>query len=276
MRELGKQETGGLFTFSIIVADNDRLESAIGVVTEFQAASPIQVTYCVEPRQNIALARNKAIENAVGDFIAFIDDDEFPKEGWLRNLFTTCVTSNVAGVLGPVRPQFSHPPPSWIVKSQLAERSTYDTGHVMDWRQSRTGNVLYKKEILVGCMEPFRPQFGTGGEDVDFFERMEKNGHVFIWCNEADVYEVVPEARCTRMYYIRRALLRGRNSFQREGPRTISIAKSLIAVPAYACALPILFMAGHHHFMKYLIRLCDHVGKLLSLIGLPPVKVRES
>ena len=36
-------------------------------------------------KQNIALARNKAIENAKGDFIAFIDDDEFPLDQWLLN-----------------------------------------------------------------------------------------------------------------------------------------------------------------------------------------------
>ena len=276
LEELGKQETGGLFTFSIVVVDNDHVESAKRVVTEFLATSPIRVTYCVEPRQNIALARNKAIENAKGDFIAFIDDDEFPTAEWLRNLFTACSVHDVAGVLGPVRPHFSHPPPSWIVKGKLAERPTYDTGHVLDWRQSRTGNVLFKKEILVGCGEVFRPQFGEGGEDVDFFERMTKSGCVFIWCNEADVYEVVPEARCTRMYHIRRALLRGRNSLQREGPGVFSIGKSLIALPVYGFALPILFVFGHHHFMNYLIRFCDHAGKLLALIGLNPVKVRES
>lgn len=276
LEELAKQDTGGLFTFSIVAVDNDHVASAKRVVTEFLATSPIRVTYCLEPRQNIALARNKAIENASGDFIAFIDDDEFPSAKWLWTLFTTCLASNAAGVLGPVRPYFSHPPPSWIVKGNLAERPTYATGHIMDWRQSRTGNVLFKKEILVGCGEPFRPQFGTGGEDVDFFERMTKRGCVFTWCNEADVYEVVPEARCTRMYHIRRALLRGRNSLQREGPRALSIAKSLIAIPAYAFALPFLFVVGHHHFMKYLIKLCDHAGKLCALIGLHPVKVRGS
>jgi succinoglycan biosynthesis protein ExoM len=53
--------------------------------------------------------RNKAIENATGDFVAFIDDDEFPTAGWLWNLFTACSAYDVAGVLGPVRPHFSHP-----------------------------------------------------------------------------------------------------------------------------------------------------------------------
>jgi len=273
---LGGQDTSGLFTFSIVVVDNDRSESAKRIVEDFIAASPIRVIYCVEPRQNIALARNKAIKNAKGDFVAFIDDDEFPTGEWLRNLFTACCAYDAAGVLGPVRPYFTHPPPRWMVEGKLAERATYDTGHVMDWRQSRTGNVLFKKEILDGGVEAFRPQFGTGGEDVDFFARMTKSGCVFIWCDEAAVYEVVPQARCTRMYHIRRALLRGRNSLQHEGRRVFSIGKSLIAMPVYGFVLPILFVVGHHHFMKYLIKFCDHAGKLFALIGFNPVKVRES
>lgn len=276
LEELKGQQTQGLFTFSIVVADNDQSESAKQVVEDFIAAAPIRAIYCVEPRQNIALARNKALENAKGEFVAFIDDDEFPTADWLWNLFTACSSHHVAGVLGPVRPNFTHLAPGWLIKGRLDERQTYETGHVMDWRQSRTGNVLFKKEILDGCSEPFRPQFGTGGEDVDFFERMMKSGFVFIWCKEASVLEEVPQSRCTRMYYIKRALLRGRNTFQREDRQVLSIGKSLIALPLYGLALPVLFVFGHHHFMKYLIKWCDHAGKLLALIGVNPVKVRES
>ena len=272
---LGEQDTGGLFTFSIVIVDNDHSESARRVVEDFSASSPVGVTYCVELRQNIALARNKAIENAKGEFVAFIDDDEFPSREWLWNLFTACSACDAAGALGPVRPYFRHTPPVWIIKGKFAERPTYVTGHIMDWRQSRTGNVLFKKEILRGCEQAFRSQFGTGGEDVDFFERMMKKGWVFVWCNEADVFEDVPQDRCTRRYHIRRALLRGRNSLQREGYRGPSIGKSLIAVPAYGFLLPFLFVIGHHHFMKYLIKFCDHAGKVLALIGMNPVKVRE-
>src|SRR6266478_7010650 len=102
LRELADQETGGLFTYSIVVADNDQSESARAVVSDFASSSSIQIKYCAEPRQNIALARNKAIENASGDFIACIDDDEFPQQDWLLNMFKACAQYGVAGVLGPV------------------------------------------------------------------------------------------------------------------------------------------------------------------------------
>src|SRR5208283_4072079 len=78
LEKLAGQETGGSFTYSIVVADNDAAESAKTVVSGFQRSATVPLQYCVEPRQNIALTRNKALENSDGDFVAFIDDDEFP------------------------------------------------------------------------------------------------------------------------------------------------------------------------------------------------------
>src|SRR5262245_23547681 len=79
LRELAMQETGGLFTYSVIVVDNDRAETARPVVAAAIIESfPVPITYCVEPRQSIARARNRAVATATADFIAFIDDDELP------------------------------------------------------------------------------------------------------------------------------------------------------------------------------------------------------
>ena len=85
LEELANLETEGRFTFSIVVADNDRLRSAEALVSNFAAGSSAPVTYCAEPEQNICLARNRAIENATGDMIAFIDDDEFPESAGCSN-----------------------------------------------------------------------------------------------------------------------------------------------------------------------------------------------
>ena len=71
--DLREQETGGLFSYSVLVVDNDRQGSAEQVVSEFRAQQSFRVDYFIEPRQNIALARNKAIENAIGDYVVFID-----------------------------------------------------------------------------------------------------------------------------------------------------------------------------------------------------------
>ncbi len=275
LNELALQETDGSFTYSIVVADNDREESARQVVADFNATSAIRAVYRVEPEQNIARARNKTLENGTGDYVAFIDDDEFPSAPWLRNLLKTCLKHGVAGVLGPVQPHFEESPPSWVTRGRFFERPRHETGFQIDLKEARTGNLLFDRRILEGAKEVFRPQFKTGGEDVDFFGRMKAKGLVFIWCDEASVFETVPASRCKRRYLLRRALLRGRNSLRNPAGRLGNIAKSLLAVPLYGIALPFLLLLGQHVFLKYLIKFVDHSGRLLALVGLNPARERE-
>lgn len=265
------QETNGLFTYSIVVADNDRARSAEPVVAAFADSSKISVRYCVEPQQNISLTRNQAIRNAEGNFIAFIDDDEFPTERWLLTLFTTLHARGVDGVLGPVKPHFDGDPPRWVVDGKFYDRPSYPTGMVIDGKKGRTGNVLLKKEVFRGEKCPFRPQFLTG-EDQDFFRRMIERGHVFVWCHEALAYEVVPPVRWRRDFMVRRALLRGANSLLHPSFGILDVVKSLIAVPAYSVLLPVMLLFGQGTFMKYVVSLFDHLGRLLAVMGIHPVR----
>jgi glycosyltransferase involved in cell wall biosynthesis len=273
--ELARQETGGGFSYSAVIADNDRNQSARQVVEAFDAVAPIRAVYCVEPEQNISRARNKTLQHATGDYIAFIDDDEFPTRGWLANLLKTCQATGADGVLGPVKPHFEEAPPAWATKGRFFERPTHETGYRIDLKEARTGNVLLDRRILEGVTEVFLPELGKGGEDVEFFSRMMGKGRVFVWCDEAAVYESVPPTRCTRGYLLRRALLRGRNSLKNPVGRLGKIARSFLAVPLYTLILPITYLRGQHVGLKYLIKLSDHGGRLLALLGLNPISERD-
>jgi glycosyltransferase involved in cell wall biosynthesis len=267
--ELSSQDTAGLFTFSIVIADNDQARSAEAVVVEAYARNGVPIKYCVEPRQNIALARNKVVENAEGEFLAFIDDDEFPGRDWLLNLYRTRQEYNVDGVLGPVMRHFDQVPPVWLQKSQFYVRRVNPTGMRVDWHEARTGNVLLKREIVIGDAAPFRPEF-RAGEDQDFFRRKIDEGRVFIWSAEAEAFEVVPPSRWKRVYLMRKALLRGATAGLHCD--AVGVIKSIIAIPLYTLALPFSLLAGHHYFMTLLVKLCDHLGKLLILVGINPIR----
>jgi len=271
LSKLVVQDTNGLFTFSIVVADNDHLRSAEPLVSEFSALSSVHVLYCAEPQQSIALARNKCIQNASGEFVAFIDDDEFPSEYWLLNLFNTCEKYQVDGVLGPVMRHFDDEPPKWLLKSSLYKRPRHPTGFVVGWMEARTGNVLLRKRLFTPDGQPFKPEF-RAGEDQDFFRRMITEHHVFIWCDEAVVYELVPPGRWKATVILRRALLRGATARLQPTCSTMSMAKSVIAVPVYTVALPVALLCGFHRFMTLLVKLCDHLGKLLAALNINVVK----
>ncbi len=269
---LAQQDTRGLFTYSILVVDNDGSQSAQAVVSDFAATSGVPVRYCVEPQQNISLARTKAVANAAGDFVAFVDDDEFVPQDWLQTLFTACNEYQADGTLGPVKPHFDVQPPAWVIKGGFYDRPSYPTGLVIDGAKGRTGNTLVKMEVFAAAgAQPFRPELRSA-EDQDFFTRVIAQGYRFVWCHEAMAYEVVPPIRWDRRFMLRRAMLRGGTNVLRRDFGPLEVVKSLIAVPVYALLLPFSLLTGQHRFMTVLLKLTDHLGKLLTMVNCNPVR----
>ncbi len=272
LSKLEQQETNGLFDYSAVVVDNDVAESARNTVESFAKQSDLAISYHVQPEQNIALARNKAVENAKGDYIAFIDDDEFPDKKWLQKLCEAQVQYKSDGALGPVLPYFEKEPPGWVVKGNFFDRPAHSTGQVLSWKNTRTGNALLKRELFKPGHLWFNPDFGSGGEDRDFFRRKIEEGHVFVWCDEAPVFETIPPVRWKRTVLLKRAMIRGKMALNSSGSRVTSVFKSMIAVVLYAVSLPFVCVVGHHVFMKYLIKECDHLGKVFAFLGIDLLK----
>ena len=87
------------FNFSVIVVDNDTLQSAEATVKGMQRKVSFEIKYCIEHHPAIPKARNRAVREADGNFIVFIDDDEIPSAEWLLNLYKTAQKYRVDGVL---------------------------------------------------------------------------------------------------------------------------------------------------------------------------------
>jgi hypothetical protein len=97
-------------------------------------------------------------------------------------------------------------------------------------------------------------------------------GCVFVWCAEAEVFEVIPPARWKRIYLIKKGLLRGASAALQPNCTAVSILKSALAVPLYAILLPFALLLGQHRFMTLLVKLCDHLGKLSAVMGVSLIK----
>jgi len=240
--------------------DNDAAQSARQIVIDADDGTG-SIRYWVEPIRNIAMARNKAVQSAVGDFVAFIDDDEFPVPDWLYHAYRTCLAYGADAVLGPVKPQFETPPPSWVVKGGLFERPTYPTGTVLAWHKTRTGNVLLKRSLFETHL--FRPEF-RHSEDQDFFKRIMRAGHVAVWCDDAAVFEIQRPERFRVDYFLKRALLRGNVSLRLQPHPLLMAAKSSVALMIYTLLLPVFAVVRHDLLIKFLIKECDHIGKLMA------------
>ena len=54
--------------------------------------------------------------------------------------------------------------------------------------------------------------------------------------------------------------------------QSASACRSLVAVAAYAALLPATLLLGQAAFMTYVVKLCDHLGRLLALLGIKPIR----
>lgn len=281
LRNVAMQETDGLFDFSVVVVDNDAAGPAGETVMRLRPELGMDISYGIEPERTIPAARNHALRLARGNYIGIIDDDEFPLPHWLITLYRAIHTFKVDGALGPVHPFFDQKPPPWVLKSRICERPVYPTGTVLHWGQTRTGNVLLKKEVFDKHHLCFDVKFRTGGSDREFFKQAMQAGCRFIAVEAAPVYEVVPPERWAKSYYLKRALVNGFNAHknaatQMRGLSRVTVPMKLtIAWLSYSAAVPFCACLGDHVLMKCLERGCHHLSHLFAMLGIELVKKRD-
>jgi succinoglycan biosynthesis protein ExoM len=281
LRNLSLQNTRGKFTYSVVVVDNDSSGSAQADVARLSSELSMEISYSIEPQRTIPAARNHAIRLAKGNFIGIIDDDEFPPPHWLITLYEAVWTFKVDGALGPVYPFFEQPPPEWLIRSGLCDLPQWPTGTLLKWHQTRTGNVLLKRDVFDRHGICFDETFRTGGSDQAFFRQAMELGFRFIAVEEAPVYEIVPPERWSKSYYLRRALVNGFNSQKYlAGERhklksTAAVIKSAIALSIYVASAPVCACIGTHRLMNCMEKGFYHLSRLSAAFGIELWKKRD-
>ena len=185
-----------------------------GVTGGVQVASvaDVRVDCVVEPEPGIAAARNRALDEAGDtDLLVFLDDDERPQPGWLAALLATRAATGADAVAGAVVSRFAAPLDPWIAAGGFFARRRPPTG--TDVATAATNNLLLDLAAVRGRDLRFDPALGlAGGSDTAFTRSLSRSGGRIVWCDEAVVTDVVPAARATRGWVLRRAWRSGNSS----------------------------------------------------------------
>ena len=250
---------------AVLVADNDAEgQAGFTLAQEMAPGFRFPLRAVIARQRGIAQVRNTLIEEALKDtprFIAMIDDDEWPEVNWLDG-FLRVAEETGAGVLqGSIL--FNHPAQADIV------RPSGPAGMLQG-----AGNLLIRRAVLEAMPRPwFDPQFALGGgEDRDFFLRLERMGVRFAWADEARCLGEVPESRATTSWMLARAYSVG-NSDMRVlmkhhaglGARLIELGK--IAAALVLAAPAALLLAATPRRLQPLETLFRALGKLAALCG---------
>ena len=275
LQDLGRQT---LLPSEVIVVDNDAAGSARSVVERFQQAQcAFELRYDIQPRKNISLTRNRTVELATREWLAFVDDDERAPDFWLARLAAAVEEYSADGVLGPVDPVVPQSAPSWIRRGRFYDFPRMKTGSVVPPNRLRFGNLLLRAASVKSMDVIFDPAYGlTGGEDGDLLSRMTLRGARIIWCDEALVHEPIEQSRLSLKWLLRRSL-RGGQDFARHslsgryGPRIAGrarlFARALVQLVVAAAIAVVVLPLGRHHSAHWLTRASANVGKLSIFLG---------
>lgn len=263
----------------VVVVDNDPAAGARAVVDQYREShAHIRVDYDVQPVPNIAITRNRSVQMAAGDWIAFIDDDERAPGNWLRDLLRAADAFQADGVLAPVEPQVPADAPAWIQRGRFYDFPHQAEGALVPLNCMRFGNVLLRASRLSNETGPFDPRFGLmAGEDVDLLVRLAHKGAKVVWSERAPVFEPVEPKRLSLNYLALRALSGGQG-FARYtlegGYRPMNSASSCLFLLQAMLKLLIssviallLIPFGRHRAIAWYLKSCANFGKLSVLWG---------
>jgi succinoglycan biosynthesis protein ExoM len=253
-----------------IVVDNDADGSAASIA-QSRSESLHPLRYCVEPRQNIAHARNRAVSEASGEWLVFIDDDEAAAESWIVEYLALVDREACDGAFGPVLAELEEAVTPWLDVQTFFSRRRYATGAPVGLADLRTSNALLHRRLFEG--RDFDSLFGrTGGSDSELFGRMLSSGARFLWCDEAQVVEFIPPER-HRLGWLTQRAFRGGCVSTRLERRVRSTSRAYCAVRAIAFSgvllllAPLAVLGGRRRLAQVWLRMSTQAGHLWSLLG---------
>lgn len=185
----------------VLVVDNDPDGSA----REVAGLAPLPVRYVIEETAGIVAARNRILdESADRDILAFIDDDEIPREGWLSALLSVWREHDADAVMGRVISVFDDDVDPWLLASGTFRRPPRQTGTVL--QVAAAGNLLLDLRTIRREGLRFDPSLGLGGgEDTLFTRQLARAGGLIVWCNESETEDLVVASRLSRVWAAQRA-----------------------------------------------------------------------
>jgi glucosyl-dolichyl phosphate glucuronosyltransferase len=195
--------------FEIMVVANACRAETLDVACRFRAALPLVLVE--EKRPGLSHARNRAIADARGELIVWLDDDALARAGLLRAYEAAARTfPNDAIFGGAILPLFEAGPPDWLAAGLAAVETVYAVRRPQAAIPFRGGGVdtpfgaNFAIRTAVQRRFPFdaalgrRPgDFHAGGEEVAMIDTALAAGHKGRWVPDAIVDHVIEPVRQT-------------------------------------------------------------------------------
>ena len=217
-------------TFEVRVVDNGSTDGTAEMVrSRFGSGTRVPVRCVREEKAGLSRARNRAIAETSGEYIAFIDDDAIAEPGWLQAiLHGFSLEPGIDSVGGAVVPVYEEEVPSWLAGrihgifspwmpptgAQLVSYPRYPYGANIAFRRSVFARVGLFREDLGYRGDRLMP-----AEETELLLRLEKSGGKILSQPKAIVRHLIPASRTARPYLRERFYSMGKGYHELEKTR---------------------------------------------------------
>jgi glucosyl-dolichyl phosphate glucuronosyltransferase len=207
--------------FEILVVDNCSTDDTQRVVEQFRQRLP-NLRYAYEARPGLSLARNTAMHEAHGRYLAYLDDDAIPEPQWLQALlaaFGAHASQQVACVGGRIDPIWEVPRPDWLPDELLPYLTVVDwgsSGMALNGQRRYVAGANMAFEVApLRAAGGFDPALGRVGdtlisqEEILVQRRLLAQGMAVYYEHAAAVRHHIPASRLTRQWLCARVYADG-------------------------------------------------------------------
>jgi glycosyltransferase involved in cell wall biosynthesis len=200
---LMRQDTGGAFTYDIVVVNDRSTDGTADIIAAAQQDSPVTIHHVLAEGEGVAAARNRGWQAARGEWIAYTDDDQVNEPTWLAALYDAARRSGAPCIGGSVHLRFDVPPKfplTWVTKSMLGYKEHPEKEITRLWDCPGTGNVMFHRSVFEK-LGGFDNGLHWGGEDAEFMTRLVDAGLRVWFTPRSVVHHLIPAYRVQEGYF---------------------------------------------------------------------------
>lgn len=237
----------------------------------------VDVRIVREEKLGLSNARNRALQEARGEYILFMDDDETPDPAWLASYEQAMREHRPDALGGRIEVYFEDGArPCWLQDELLGFLGKLDHGEAR-WLAERStpifgGNFAFHRSVFerIGNFDARLGRQGTaniGGEDTEIYRRLLEHDCRVRWVPQAIIHHRIQTPKLRRGYFLDLHFRQGRM----EGARTRKAGRRippLYVYPqvarAYGRALALRLRRGARHSLRLEMNAAYFTGYLLG------------
>lgn len=201
-----------------VVVVDDGSTANIGEIVNQVNASRVTLRHVRQAAAGLNAARNRGIEVATGELLAFLDDDVLVSPKWAASLLDAFRNPDCAAVGGRVELLLEESAPRWLTEGRRSYLAEFELGVESKWLDDGTvpvgANCAVRRDVFdrLGGFRAGLDRIGSSlvsNGDTEFFRRVRRQGGKIRYEPRAHVRHRVPGARLTPDYFHRRAYAQG-------------------------------------------------------------------